>query len=92
VTCRSASAGDSSSTAKQGYRRDPDDEKPQQNATGRVRELLEAQPGMTQRQLIEATRYAERTVRKALRELDATNKRAGSNGERLFELPEETGR
>jgi hypothetical protein len=77
---------------EQGYRRDPDDEKPQQNATGRVRELLEAQPGMTQRQLIEATRYAERTVRKALRELDATNKRAGSNGERLFELPEETGR
>jgi AAA domain len=77
---------------EQGYRRDPDDEKPQQNATGRVRELLEAQPGMTQRQLIEATGYAERTVRKALRELDATNKRAGSNGERLFELPEETGR
>jgi len=56
-----------------GYRRDPDDGKAKPTAPERVRELLEADPGMTAEALQEATGYAERTVRDALRAIDAVS-------------------
>lgn len=52
-------------------RRDPEDGKAKPTAAEQVRELLEADPGMTAEALRDATGYAERTVRTALRELDA---------------------
>jgi hypothetical protein len=55
-----------------GFRRDPDDAKAKPTAKERVRELLEADPGMTLEKLGEASGFAERTIRKALGELTAT--------------------
>lgn len=57
---------------EQGFRRDPEDGKATLTAPERVREVLEADPGMTTEALMGATGYAERTVRDALRELGAT--------------------
>ena len=74
---------------ERGFRRDPDDEKPRLNAADQVRELLEAQPGMSREQIMAATGYAERTVREALREAGADAKRAGAQGEKLWSLDEE---
>ena len=48
-----------------GYRRDPDDGKPKQTAAHKVSELLQVDPGMTIAQLVEASGYAERTVKDA---------------------------
>lgn len=74
---------------QEGFRRDAQDGEPRQTAVDVVRELLEAQPGMTQAQLIEASSYSERTVRDALRSLHAKDKRPGTTGEKLFSLEEE---
>lgn len=74
---------------ERGFRRDPDDEKSKQSAADLIRELLEAQPELTERRLIEETGYAERTVRKALRDLGADSKRAGAQGEKLWSLDDE---
>jgi hypothetical protein len=71
-----------------GYRRDPDDRADRKSAADQVRELLEADPGVTQKQLRDATGLAERTIRKALRELDATaSDGVNSHGERGWQLP-----
>jgi hypothetical protein len=75
---------------EQGFRRDPEDQKPKQTAAGAVREILTAQPGMTLNQLVETTGYAERTVRKALNEIDAQHERPGSRAERLWSVEEES--
>jgi AAA domain-containing protein len=70
-----------------GYRRDPEDEKPKQTTADQVRELLEGQPGMTVAQLVEETGKAERTVRSALKEIGAdSGKRA--NDEALWSVGE----
>ena len=71
------------------YRRDPQDGAPKQTAADKVRELLEAQPGLTQAQIIDATGYAERTVRDTLNKLGATHKRAGQTAPMLWDLPTE---
>ena len=52
-------------------------------------ELLKAQPGMTLEQLIAATGRADRTVRGALKKLGTNDKRAGSQGEKLWSLDED---
>jgi hypothetical protein len=72
-----------------GFRRDPEDGKPRETAPDKLRRLLAAQPGMTERQLIEASGYAERTVRDALKALGAHWVRSGSNGEKSWTLPED---
>jgi hypothetical protein len=70
-----------------GYRRDPDDTTGRKTATEQVRDLLQAEPGITQRKLEAATKYTDRTIRKALRELGATPQtRAGQHGERGWQL------
>lgn len=74
---------------EQGFRRDPDDENPRQPATEAVRELLKGQPGMTCKQVSEASGFAQDTVRKALKELGAEGKRSGSQGEKVWSMPEE---
>jgi hypothetical protein len=55
-----------------GYRRDPKDGEPKENASDKVREALEVEPGLTQEQLKRRTGYAERTIRGALKTLGAT--------------------
>jgi len=69
-----------------GFRRDPDDERPKQKADEVIAELLEAQPDMSIEQLMTATGYAERTVRKTLKDLGAAAKRGGAQGEKLWSL------
>jgi hypothetical protein len=71
-----------------GFRRDPEDGKPKQTAEGKVRELLDAQPGMTEAQLIEASGYKERTVRGALRKLNAVGT-PGPHNTKTWRLPSE---
>jgi Bifunctional DNA primase/polymerase, N-terminal/AAA domain/Primase C terminal 1 (PriCT-1) len=74
-----------------GFRRDPEDENPKQNATEQVRELLEEQPKMTTAQLVAATGYADRTVRKALSEIGATGDRPGDAATaKLWSVEEDT--
>lgn len=72
-----------------GYRRDPEDAKPKQTAADVVRELLEAQPDMSIAQLVDASDYAERTIRKALKELGARDRRPGQRAETLWSLEDE---
>ena len=72
-----------------GFRRDPDDGAPKQTAGDKIRDLLAAQPGMTEAQIIEAYGYAERTVRKALKQLGATSIRPGKTAPMLWELTDE---
>ncbi len=62
---------------EQGFRRDPDDETPKRTAAEQVRELLEQQPGLTIGQLVKETGYAERTIRKALKDIGAEDTRPG---------------
>jgi AAA domain len=69
-----------------GYRRDPEDGTAKQSAADEVRELLEAQPGMTIGQLVDATGKAERTIRKALKELDAHDERPGATADKLWSV------
>lgn len=69
-----------------GYRRDPEDDKPKQTAADTVRELLQAQPDMTIGQLEAATGYAERTIRKALKEIGANDRRPGQRAEPVWNL------
>jgi hypothetical protein len=69
-----------------GYRRDPEDGIAKQSANDEVRELLEAQPGMTIGQLVEATGKAERTIRKALKELGAHDERPGATADKLWSV------
>lgn len=73
---------------ERGFQRDPDDEKPKQTAGEAIREMLEATPGMTAEAIAAETGYAERTVRKALREMGADGKRAGAQGEKQWTLEE----
>jgi hypothetical protein len=61
-----------------GYRRDPEDEHPKETTSDQVRELLEGQPGMTTAQLVEETGKADRTVRKALKEIGADEAKIGN--------------
>ena len=72
---------------EQGFRRDPEDGKPKQTAKDKVRELLEAQPGLVIQQLVKSTGNGERTVRDALRELGATAE-AGLHNRKGWHLPE----
>lgn len=51
---------------EEGFRRDPEDGKAKPTTAEQVRELVEADPGITTEALIEATGKAERTVRSAL--------------------------
>jgi hypothetical protein len=53
-----------------GYRRDPDDETRKQTAADQVRELLEADPDMTDVQLMATTKKSERTIRNARKAFD----------------------
>ncbi len=68
-----------------GYRRDPNDGKAKETATDKLREILEAEPGMTTEALVEATGYARRTIERSLRDLDATEK-AGPHGLKQWAL------
>lgn len=73
-----------------GFRRDPDDDAP--TAVEQIRELLDGDPtgvGLTQAQLADATGKTERTVRAALKRLDAANVH-GLNNEKLWRLPAAT--
>lgn len=56
-----------------GYRRDPEDEQPQETTAKRVGDILAADPGLSVEQLAEATGRKERTIRDALREVGATS-------------------
>jgi len=69
-----------------GYRRDPDDGKPKLTAADKVRELLEADPGMTISDLVNATDYARRTVERALKDLGAAEK-SGPDNLKQWTLP-----
>ncbi|MGH3032120.1 MAG: AAA family ATPase [Gaiellaceae bacterium] len=72
-----------------GFRRDPEDGKPRETTAGKVRELLEADPGITTEALLEATGRAERTVRSALREVEAESTGGGAGGPKRWYLPAE---
>jgi hypothetical protein len=72
---------------EEGFRRDPEDGKPRETAATKIAGLLGAQPGMTERQLIEASGYKERTVRDALKALSAQWVRSGRNGQKVWTLP-----
>jgi hypothetical protein len=69
-----------------GFRRDPDDGKPRETAPDKVRALLEEEPSLTEAQLREATGYAERTIRQALKALDAEYE-TGPDKTRYWSLP-----
>ncbi len=74
-----------------GFRRDPNQDAAKPTAAEQIRQLLIAQPGMSLEQLMAATGYADRTVRKALKELDARGQRqGGSNGVNSWVLPPPT--
>jgi len=72
---------------EQGFRRDPNDGKPRDTAESKVRDLLEAQPGLSTDHLAKATDYSERTVRQALKKLDAEFT-TGPHGAKVWRLPE----
>ena len=71
---------------EQGYERDPEDGKYKPNAAEQVRELLAADPGLTQDELVEATKKAKRTVRGALGEIEAV----GTGHPKRWRLPSGT--
>ena len=54
---------------EEGFRRDPNDEKPRETALDKVRALRVEDPTLTPKQIEELTGYAERTVRQALARL-----------------------
>jgi hypothetical protein len=70
----------------QGFRRDPSDGKPKETASEKVRQVLESELHATSEQLEGTTGYSERTVRDALRKLDAKHKTV-AGGRRLWSLP-----
>jgi hypothetical protein len=73
-----------------GYQRDPHDGEKKPTAAETIRELLEAQPAaLSIDALVEATGYAERTVRDALTALGATGKRDRATDPKLWELADE---
>jgi hypothetical protein len=55
----------------QGFRRDPDDDKPKETAAEQVERLLLDDPGMTLEALVKATGKSERTIRAALKQVGA---------------------
>jgi DNA binding protein with HTH domain len=61
----------------EGFRRDPNDDKPKETAADKVRAILEAQPGMTIDQLAVEVEVSERTIRKALKQLGAQEHGSG---------------
>jgi hypothetical protein len=71
---------------EQGFRRDPQEGEAKQTAADEVRELLEAQPGMSIAQLMKATGKAERTIRKALKEVEAHADRPGATADKLWSV------
>ena len=73
-----------------GFRRDPDDGKPKETAIDMVQELLKAEPGQRLDALARATGRSERTIRKALTDLDAEFE-TGANGARFWRLPTNSG-
>lgn len=74
---------------EQGFTRDPEDGKKQPTAADKVRDLLEAEAGMTTEALIEQTENAERTVSDALRKIGATSQGGGAAGSKRWYLPED---
>jgi hypothetical protein len=68
---------------EEGFRRDPQDGEP--TCREKVKQLLEEQPGLTLEELAGATDKTERTVRSALKELDAE----GSGKPKCWYLPAE---
>ena len=72
-----------------GYRRDPEDEKPKQTAAEQVRELLSARPEMTVKQLAAATGFVEKTITRALKDINAIDARPGSTTEKLWSIAPE---
>ena len=75
----------------EGFRRDPEDGKPQETATDKVRDALaalEAESWLTVKELASITGYAVNTVRGALRELP-TEDRDGPHGEKAYRLRED---
>ena len=69
-----------------GYRRDPTDDKPKETATTQVQALLGQGTPLTPEQIAEATGYAVRTVRRALKEIGAEDARPGSTAEKRWTL------
>lgn len=74
---------------EQGFRRDPEDEKPKRTAGELIAELLEAQPEMTLEQLVEASGYTDRTVREALKKLGARERKTAPHAPKLWSLDDE---
>jgi hypothetical protein len=56
---------------EEGFRRDPNDGEPKATAKDKVKEALELEANLTEAELCSRTGYAERTVRDALRAIDA---------------------
>ena len=74
---------------EQGFRRDPEDEKPKRTASEVIAELLEAQPEVTLEQLVEASGYTDRTVREALKKLGARERKTAPHAPKLWSLDDE---
>jgi hypothetical protein len=73
-----------------GYRRDPKDGEGKRSCKDKVRDLLTDQPGLTQHELEQFTGNGNRTVRDALKDLDAESMGATADGEKMWKLPDET--
>ncbi len=71
-----------------GYTRDPSDGQPKLTTEDKVAELLAQKPGITQKELMNATGRAERTIRKALSDIGADSQRDTSTGEKSWSLPQ----
>lgn len=68
-----------------GFRRDPNDEKRRVTAIERISELLVEEPGLTQKQIVDHTGYAPRTVRDTLAKLPTIDV-TGPHGEKAYSL------
>lgn len=72
-----------------GFRRDPEDGKPRETATDRLRVLLIENPdGLTLQQLAQLGDCTDKTARKAMRDLGAEST-TGPNGTKTWRLPSE---
>jgi hypothetical protein len=70
-----------------GFRRDPEADKEKETALDKVRAALEEEPkGLTTRQLEGLTDFSDKTVRKAVHDLDAEFT-TGPNGTKVWRLP-----
>jgi hypothetical protein len=71
-----------------GFRRDPNDGKPKETISDKVRAALEVEPGLSLAELMQTTGGAERTIRDALRNIGATEK-PGPHNLKLWSVGEE---